>query len=132
MIEALESFRQGWGDTNAGMPFRGKTRSKGEVAFHYFFGHNEEFKDFRRYPQEFYKHIRCGILHQAESTGGWRITRKGPLFDAPTKTINATLFLNKLRKSLEGYCEELKSSDWNSPLWDNLRKKMQVICENCR
>src|SRR5262249_3818794 len=90
MIEALESFWQGWPNSDG----------KSKAAFCYFFDRSDDLKDFRGHVQEFYKHVRCGILHQAETTGGWRIRRNGALFDPTTKTINATEFHNRLEKCL--------------------------------
>ena len=65
MIEALESFRRGWLDTSG--------RGQGEHAFCSFFDAHVEFAPFRGHAREFYKGVRCGILHQAETTLGWRI-----------------------------------------------------------
>lgn len=122
MIEALESFWRGWPDS----------RNKGELAFCSFFSRTDtDFKEFQSHAREFYKHIRCGILHQAETTGGWHIQRKGVLFDPATKTINATKFQDRLQKSLEAYCEALNKAAWNDDIWKNLRKKMNTICKNC-
>jgi len=76
MIEALECFLQGWSSS--------ENRSK--AAFCLFFDAHDQFKDLRGYGQHFYKNVRCGILHQAETTGGWRIRRdKSCLFDAATE-----------------------------------------------
>jgi len=121
MIEALESFYQGWEDTS------GRSRE----AFKNFFERVEEFRDLKDCSSEFYKHIRCGILHQAETTGGWRIIRKGPLFDSNNLTINATAFLNGLEKYLNNYSDNLRSSKRNDEIWKNLRKKMDIVIKNC-
>ena len=64
MIEALESFHQGWKDTSE--------PGKGKSAFCFFFDTNDRFKDFRGFSQQFYKNVRCGILHQAETPGAGR------------------------------------------------------------
>jgi hypothetical protein len=126
MIEALESFRQGWRDTNE--------RGKGKAAFCYFFDNNDRFKDFRGHSQQFYKNVQCGILHQAETTGGWRITRKAtaPLFDSGSLTINVECFLKNLSLVLADFCAELKTADWDSLDWKHVRTKMKALCENCR
>src|SRR5690606_25127585 len=78
MIEALESFRLGWSDS----------RKKSRVAFASFFAHWHLFAPFRGVADAFYDHVRCGILHQAETTGGWRVVRTGPALQGTT--INAT------------------------------------------
>jgi hypothetical protein len=122
MIEALESFRQGW------------TTSDGQskAAFCFFFDDADAFGEFRGQGQQFYKNVRCGILHQAETTGGWRVVRIGPLFDPGTLTVNATLFLETLEHVLDGFCNELKTSAWDSAEWKKVRKEMDAICANCR
>jgi len=76
----------------------------------------------------FYLDIRCGILHQAEARGGWRVLRSGPLLDATNKTINATRVLRELQKAVKRYAAALEMDD---ALWDSFRKKMVAVCGNC-
>lgn len=125
MIEVLESFYQGWGNT----------KNKSSKAFSSFFNRclrrESELGIFDKYADEFYKSVRCGILHQAETTNGWRIHRKGVLFEPDTKTVNATRFHNELENYLHSYCEELKRLEWNDKVWQNLRNKMQFVIKNC-
>ena len=71
-IEALESFRQGWSRTD-------KNGCSPET-FRLFFD-SFDFKPFG--GLDFYKPVRCGILHQAETTGGWKISCKGPYCNLP-------------------------------------------------
>lgn len=72
LIETYESFWQGWDST--------------EVAnwrtFKSFFNRENGFMTFKPDAYDFYSNIRCGILHQGETKGGWKITRKkdAPLF----------------------------------------------------
>src|SRR5574341_1004729 len=127
MIETLESFWRGWENT------RGRDEEgnkKDEFAFHYFFERNKEFKIFHPFANAFYLNIRCGILHQGETTGGWIIQRKGALFNHETKTINATAFHRNLEKALDEYSQLLETEDWNSERWIFLRKKMDAIIDN--
>ena len=121
MIEALESFWRGWPHS----------RSKSESAFCFFFDRSSNLSIFRGYASDFYKHIRCGILHQAETTNGWRVRRNGPLFDLATKTINATKFHDEMENCLQEYTDTLKALDWDSEIWKNLRKKMKAIISHC-
>jgi hypothetical protein len=118
MIEALESFCCGWIDT----------RNKSESAFLGFFSRWPTFKVFESVSGDFYRHVRCGILHQAETTGGWRILRSGPLLRE--HTINATKFLNALRSVLGDYADALRESEWDSDLWKAARTKMDAVCRN--
>jgi hypothetical protein len=118
MIECLESFRCGWPNT--------KNRSR--ATFRSFFSHWKQFENFRHVSDAFYDHVRCGLLHQAETTGGWRIIRRGPLL--AERTINATRFVAALGTVLRSYGVELRHSEWDSEVWKNLRKKMDTVCAN--
>lgn len=121
LIETLESFFQGWPDT----------KNKSQLAFCNFFDRNKGFNSFRGEAQSFYKHVRCGILHQGETTGGWHIRRDGPLFQKTSRTVNAKLFHDEIDKVLGTYCNDLQKSDWLAPIWTSFRKKMHSVCKNC-
>lgn len=124
MIESLESFRQGWPNSDG----------KSKAAFCYFFDSNDRFKEFRGHSGAFYKNVRCGILHQAETTGSWKITRKeaAPLFDSGSLTINAVRFVRALHSALDEFHDRLKAADWDSVDWKNVRIKMKALGDNCR
>lgn len=121
MIEALESFKQGWRSTHR----------KSRESFKKFFTGNHHLVEFEPLADEFYDHVRCGILHQAETTGGWKIRRRGPLFENSSKHINATEFLTRIERYLDEYCEHLITEPWDSETWRNLRNKMDTVCFNC-
>ncbi|NQT24654.1 hypothetical protein HQ585_04805 [candidate division KSB1 bacterium] len=122
MVEALMSFRLGYNDTNG----------RSQACFEDFFKTANHFSDFKESAGDFYRNVRCGILHQAESTGGWRIWRKGPLFDKANLIVNATEFMARLKAYLKDYQTELEKSDWDSIIWHNFRKKMHSIIKNCK
>lgn len=120
MIEALESFWQGWSKS-----------PNSALAFCQFFDRENRFSLLHGYSQEFYTHIRCGIMHQGETTGGWHVRRDlGVLFNNSTKTVDATVFLREMNGSLSDYCAKIKTAQWESKEWKNLRKKMKSICAN--
>ncbi|CAG1769921.1 hypothetical protein BAC3_00648 [uncultured bacterium] len=122
MIEALESFWQGWPKS-----------PNSALAFCQFFDRNSRFSSLRGSSQDFYSNVRCGIMHQGETTNGWRISRKlHTLFDSPSKTIDATRFLKEMENSLLDYCATLEKAAWNSQQWKNLRKKMKSVCDNTK
>ena len=123
MIETLESFYKGW---------KGTGGVKGEDVFEGFFTRVSYFHDFQSIGGKFFTHIRCGILHQAETTGGWLIRRNGVLVDPINKVVNADKFMQCLRKSLGDYCEELKAAKWNDKVWQKCRRKMNAIIEHCQ
>ena len=129
LIETYESFRQGWKDTS----YNEDRLSEKRLPFKSFFNREQGFKDFKSEAYYFYSNVRCGILHQGETTGGWKITRlkETPIFNRAEKTINAAKFFKELRKSLEAYRDLLKTADWDSEVWVNCRKKISFIIENC-
>ncbi len=121
MIEALESFHQGWTSTN----------DKPKEAFEEFFKREPAFMELRGFERYFYKNVRCGILHQGETYNGWKIIRKGPLFNQSTRTLNAVKFLSAMKKILDDFCDELEKAEWGSTEWRNVIKKMEALCRNC-
>ncbi len=121
LIEALESFAQGWENTRA--------RGRSEEAFRLFFQRFPAFSDFVPLAADFYRGVRCGLLHQAETTDGWHIRRIGKLYDGRTKTINASKFLSEIENALAIYCSQLETSGWDSEVWQRLRKKMDSLCQ---
>jgi hypothetical protein len=124
MIETFESFKQGKNDTKKGSR---------EMFKNFFETENKNFPGFSDsyIIKEYYDNVRCGILHQAETTNGWRILLKGSLLVRDQKTINAKLFIDSLRKSLNEYIKNLSEKDWNDLLWINALKKLSFICDNC-
>jgi hypothetical protein len=121
LIETLQSFKNGWGDSDR----------KSLKAFKQFLSTDKNFAELNTRGQSFYEHIRCGILHQGETTGGWKINREGStLFDEATLTINATEFAKRLETSLKEYSQQLNTEKWDSELWDNLRTKMRKVISN--
>jgi hypothetical protein len=125
LIETLESFYNGWKTT--------EKKGRGKQAVGQFFARWDRFSAFRGYGDAFYKNVRCGILHQGESKGGWRITRDKsvPVFLADDKIINATKFMNRMAFTLQDYRKELTAAAWNQAIWQNFRLKMDSIIENC-
>ena len=120
MIQALESFWQGWSKS-----------PKSALAFCQFFDRNDRFSSLRGSVQEFYSNVRCGIMHQGETTGGWHIRRDlSTLFDSTSKMIDATRFLKEMENSLSDYRTNLENGTWDSEQWQNLRKKMKDVCAN--
>jgi hypothetical protein len=122
MVETLESFYKGW---------KGTGGVKGEDVFESFFTRVPHFSEFQGSGKDFYVHIRCGILHQAETTGGWLVRRSGVLIDKPNKVINANKFMKSLSLYLDDYCQELTSARWNDVIWRKCRRKMNAIIEHC-
>lgn len=121
MIEALFCYRNG----------RKKTGEKGSEVFEKFFASSVHLKDLAGFGGQFYSNIRCGILHQGETYGGWKILRKGDLFSQTGKTINATKFMEALQRELYDYTTELRTIPFRSNLWRKAIRKLDHVCENC-
>jgi hypothetical protein len=138
LIETLYSFRKGINDTDR----------KSEDAFKDFFtDYRDSFKEFDEcFPRgytgkdgkwkkdgcSFYKHIRCGILHQAETTGGYRILRMGELFDSKKNAVNANKFVEELEKCIDKYIGELHRNNCGDDPWPKAIDKLGFICKNCK
>lgn len=122
VIETLESFYQGWHS------------SKGKEPFMKFFERQKNqggpLGVFANHEIKFHDNIRNGILHQAETKGGWKIRRSGVLLDLNDTTINAECFIRELKKSVAQYANRLQT-DPDPVLWRNFKKKMERVCKNC-
>ncbi|SUJ21046.1 Uncharacterised protein [Sphingobacterium spiritivorum] len=123
LIETLQSFKNGWGDSDR----------KSEQAFKQFLTSELNFSAFKGKERDFYVNIRCGILHQGETTGGWTVNRSGTnLFDDKKLVVDSITFGRELKNSLKNYSDNLKAAKWDSELWDNFRTKMRKIIFNCK
>jgi hypothetical protein len=122
LIESLEAFKNGWEETS----------QRGNALFDSFFKEHSVFRGLA--GTNFYANVRCGILHQGETTGGFSISRepKIPLFDKTTKRINAYKFLKALEAVLVIYKEQLTNHEWDSEIWDNFRRKMRFVIKHCK
>ncbi len=122
VVETLESFWNGWPSTDRYQ----------DKAFIGFFIRHARFQQFKPpIAQMFYRHVRCGILHQGETTGGWTITRNvaEPLLDG--KKVNADKFHDGLRLCLDEYVASLKTASITDELWTNCLMKLWSTIRNC-
>jgi cation transport regulator ChaC len=119
LIETYESYRTGLNSTS------------GKKCFLSFFKREDKFKDFIQFSEEFYAQVRCGILHQGETKGIWRINREKEKPLISEYSINANKFLKNLHSSLKEYKTELISSNWNDIIWENCINKLNQIILDC-
>lgn len=122
------------------------TNGKSERCFGWFFSSEDRFKEFsknglatteykdlkaklknRGLPRDFYRNVRCGILHNAETRNGWKIARRGEFFDMTEKRINATKFLNRLKNCLKDFSNDLRSLEMTDPEWQTLLGRLNEI-----
>ena len=150
LIETLQTFYDGKNESKDDNEDKADKVVGSEVAFIRFFLKNDAFfpnlRTFfplstvkerngkQKQKCKFYKQIRCGILHQAETTGACRILREGPLFsrDANSIKINADLFVKAVNDSLIKYIDLLRVEDCSSHLWKMARQKLGYVCKNCQ
>lgn len=121
LIETLQSFREGLIDT------KGKSQKMFEKFLTSRNGFCEHFD--KEKAANFYRDIRCGILHQAEVMGSYLIWSVGKLMrvkEDGTCYINRTKFHEQLKNEVKRYCDELRDQA-NSNLRKNFRTKMDAI-----
>lgn len=121
LIESFETFRQGWKSSEG----------KSALAFRHFFEREAQFNDFSGHADQFYKNVRCGILHQGETTGGWTIRLRGLLFESEKLRVNAHEFQKRLSQVIEGYCEELMREPVSADVWEKFNTKLKATIKNC-
>ncbi|HBI86348.1 MULTISPECIES: hypothetical protein [Sphingobacterium] len=83
-------------------------------------------------PNDFFEHVRCGILHNAETRNNWIITRKrtAKYFDPTNKTINATKFANRLKAVLNDYKKRLMNADFDKDdIWVNFKNRLKDLID---
>lgn len=77
--------------------------------------------------KSFYEGVRCGVLHEAATKGGWLIRADGELVGdrngAPT--LNRVMLHDALARTVEAYCEGLATSP---ALQDGFLRVMDNIC----
>jgi hypothetical protein len=124
LIETLQQFREGEPET----PYK-----KGEEYFIRFLTKSPFGRFFdEAMAQMFYRQIRNGILHQAETKETSLIHKRGPDLVKLTEddkglSINRDLFHEQLVQVIRDYIEELRNPV-NSDLRISFRKKMDFIC----
>lgn len=116
-VERKESIPPGYSLTRV-------TREAAEAIFWNFFKEQKEF-----FPKvdgkEFYKNIRCGLLHQALTKNNWTINKTCATVCDPNKQeINRDLFAEALIRSFAAYLTELRSQSWGDTLWKNAATKI--------
>lgn len=122
LIEVISTYFEG----------QNESAKSGPETFNAVFRKAQKYSNDLRFFENkpFYKNIRCGLLHQGETYGKFKIRRNGILFDEPNFTINAKLFCDKLNDFLQSYMQELKEAEWDSEIWDNCRVKLRYIVKN--
>jgi len=121
LVETLQAFTEG----------RTNTERVSRSIFVTFLTTRRLFRHFfdAALAERFYKEIRCGILHQAETTGNTRIWSVGPLvqIDGQKLILNRSEFHKRLRGEFDTYVSDLAGGA-DKKLRTNFRAKMDYIC----
>jgi hypothetical protein len=144
LVETLQSFYEGGRNTNTGVVAGHCTYPAGRCAkepstaraFKDFLKKSRYFKeDFRnsKICGDFANDVRNALLHEAETRGGWLITRTVPaerilLHIKNGYRLNRTNFYQALHKEFDNYLAELRDASQNARR-ENFLKKMDSICD---
>ena len=82
----------------------------------------------KKLGQEFYGNVRCGLLHEARTKGGWTIWAKGPpnmFISASRKIVYRDNFHQGLLQFIQWYLEVLPS---DTLLQEALIRKFDSLC----
>ncbi len=111
LIETFAAFLTGENETP-----RGESPNRFNKVFEYAKDKKSPLNIFEN--SEYYRAIRCGILHQGETKGKFLVTREKEKKILDGKIINAYLFHVALKKLLISYKSDLENKEWNSWIWD--------------
>jgi len=102
----------------------------GKYHFIKFFKEFQLFESFKFLGAEFYNDVRCGILHNGETNGLWKINRKSdtPIFDG--YNINANKFIKSVKESIQLKLNSYLNLNFDSDEWKNLIISIERILQN--
>jgi hypothetical protein len=132
LIEALETFYDGR-CYKYNKPRKNHEYGNGKSGkmFVSFLSNREPFKQVfdEHLAKEFYKNVRCSLLHEAATRSGWviRIDTDSLIKSIPGKTVlNRKLFLDQMKKYIEAYKGVLIESKTRK---NAFIRKMDCICK---
>lgn len=139
LIEGLQSYRYGLPTTNAGefgrlasfnpppeFEIPPKDQKSGTQVFSDFFSYAPHQRLFPNVDGLiFYRAIRNGLLHQAQTKDGWRIKTGQPrLWNSQDKIVDRQKFSDALNCAFNQYVEELNVARWDENIWLMARRKI--------
>lgn len=152
LIETIESFINGWTsefqergivwknksstilNSDIGMTKDSEKNMKNRGVFYSFFKNRKNFKDLDIDGEDFYKSIRCGLLHETQTKNGWKIKAKGTEKSIKNKIIYRENFQHDLINLIDKYKDviinggELDGIPANK-LRENFTLKFNHICK---
>ncbi len=125
LIETFAAFLSGENETPSRL-----SSNRFNKVFKYAVTNGNDLKKFN--GSDFYKKIRCGILHQGETKGKYTVTRTKSAKLIYDNKINAYKFHKALKELLGIYRKELEQKVWDDEIWDNCRQKIRYIVNNTK
>jgi hypothetical protein len=156
LIETIESFINGWiyhndkkSDISTGWylrktekinrvknPLNQKENLKNEDIFISFFKNRETIKILNIDGLDFYKSVRCGLLHETQTKNGWKIWADGVDKSIDNKVIYRNNFQRDIEKVIVNYKNAItKGIEFKiegistKELRDNFKSKFNHICD---
>jgi hypothetical protein len=102
----------------------------GKGLFIKFFKQFELFESFKILGAEFYNDVRCGILHNGETNGLWKINRKSDTPILHCYDINANKFIISLKETIILKLNSYLDLGFESAEWENLVLSVTRIINN--
>jgi hypothetical protein len=128
LIEAIRQFELGLDATET---YRGAN----EYAFRDFFSRSQHFEFTPRLSKIFYKHVRCGILHQAQTQGNTQLTfgqdEMVKFIDEESIRVDVEIFTYALFAEYEDYLTRLQNPR-EVEIRNKFIKKMNFIVNRIR
>ena len=142
LIETIQSFREGLPTTNGGelsalrrtpnVPPQFQLPAPPAVC-----GREAFTRFFKQYQSHFpelcgdtyYDQVRNGLLHQAQTKGGWTIRKSCTknvqcVADVPRRVLYRDDFAEALESSFKEYLDELSKTAWTDDLWKKAARKI--------
>lgn len=155
LLETLECFRRGEGETperqsaayfraslanHEGFLDLAREEKQAAEATRAALNHENEARTaqgkprLRVHPDDptIYANIRCGILHQGETTRGWRLTPKVARFDWQIQWLNAHWFHAETARAVDAYANQLRALPFEDVAWRNFCAKLDFTIEHTR
>ena len=135
LIETIESFINGikYEHPNFILPNGDIFKEGSNGIFISFFNNREPFKSKEINGMDFYRYVRCGLLHETQTKNGWKISANETNTSIKGKTINRNLFQKDIETLMENYKNAItKGEDLDgikvSKLRENFKVKFKNIC----
>jgi hypothetical protein len=129
LIETIECFLYGWIYKHPNyFCIKDKSTFRGnQQIFESFFDNRSPFKELKIEGCDFYKNVRCALLHETQTKKGW-VVKKGNKKIYDTKIIYREAFQAGIEKVLEDY-KDIIINKKDKDIRNYLKIKFDHICK---